>query len=52
MADLCFVFASNAEKDAKGVIGKYFSDAEFDIKYLCSGKKEKILKKDIDLELD
>ena len=27
-------------------------DAEFDIKYLCSGKKEKILKKDIDLELD
>ena len=52
MADLCFVFASNAEKDAKGVIGKYFSDADFDIKYLCSGKKEKILKKDIDLELD
>ena len=52
MADLCFVFASNAEKDAEGVIGKYFSDAEFDIKYLCSGKKEKILKKDIDLELD
>ena len=26
MADLCFVFASNAEKDAEGVIGKYFSD--------------------------
>ena len=39
MADLCFVFASSAEKDAEGVIGKYFSDAEFDIKYLCSGKK-------------
>ena len=52
MADLCFVFASNAEKDAEGVIGKYFSDADFDIKYLCSGKKEKILKKDVDLELD
>ena len=31
MADLCFVFASNAEKDAKGVIGKYFSDADFDV---------------------
>ena len=24
MADLCFVFASSAEKDAEGVIGKYF----------------------------
>ena len=24
---------------------------EFDIKYLCSGKKEKILKKDVDLDL-
>ena len=52
MADLCFVFASNAEKDAEGVIGKYFSDADFDIKFLCSGKKEKILKKDVDLELE
>ena len=52
MADLCFVFASNAEKDAEGVIGKYFADTAFDIKYLCSAKKEKILKKDVDLELD
>ena len=52
MADLCFVFASNAEKDAEGVIGKYFSDADFDIKFLCSAKKEKILKKDVDLELE
>ena len=52
MAELCFVFARTAEKDAEGVIGKYFSDADFDIKYLCSGKKEKILKKDVDLELD
>ena len=51
MADLCFVFASNAEKDAEGVIGKYFSDADFDIKFLCSAKKEKLLKKDVDLEL-
>ena len=45
MADLCFVFASNAENDAEGVIGKYFSDADFDIKYLCSGKKKKYLRK-------
>ena len=52
MSDVCFVFASNAEKDAEGVIGKYFSDADFDIKFLCSTKKEKILKKDVDLELE
>ena len=52
MTDVCFVFASNAEKDAEGVIGKYFSDADFDIKFLCSTKKEKILKKDVDLELE
>ena len=51
MTELCFVFASNAEKDADGVIGKYFADAKYDIKFLCSGKKEKILKKDIDLDL-
>ena len=51
MAELCFVFASNSEKDADGVIGKYFADAEYDIKFLCSSKKEKILKKDIDLDL-
>ena len=44
MSDVCFVFASAAEKDAEGVIGKYFADADFDIKFLCSGKKEKILK--------
>jgi DNA polymerase I-like protein with 3'-5' exonuclease and polymerase domains len=52
MSDVCFVFASNAEKDAEGVISKYFSDADFDIKFLCSTKKEKILKKDVDLELE
>ena len=52
MTELCFVFASSAEKDADGVIGKYFADAEYDIKFLCSTKKEKILKKDVDLELE
>ena len=52
MAEVCFVFASNAEKDADGVIGKYFADTEYDIKFLCSGKKEKILKKDVDLKLE
>ena len=31
------------------LLGKYFADAEYDIKFLCSGKKEKILKKDVDL---
>ena len=45
MADLCFVFASSAEKDAEGLLVKYLNkennknkekfNHEFDIKYLC-----------------
>jgi len=51
MSNLCFVFASTAEKEPSKLIGKYFSGVTFDIKYLCSGKKDKILKKDIDLDM-
>ena len=51
MSNLCFVFASTAEKEPSKLIGKYFSGVMFDIKYLCSGKKDKILKKDIDLDM-
>ena len=51
MSDVCFVFASAIEKQPSKTIGKYFSGVEFDIKYLCSSKKEKILKKDIDLDM-
>jgi len=51
MSDVCFVFASTAEKEPSKTIKKYFSEIAFDIKYLCSNKKEKILKKDIDLDM-
>jgi len=50
MKDVCFVFASTAEKQADKTITKYFKQ-EYDIKYLCSQAKDKILKKDVDLDL-
>ena len=51
MTDVCFVFASTAEKEAKKIIDKYISGIEYDIKYLSSNPKDKILKKDVDLDL-
>ncbi len=51
MSNLCFVFASAAEKNADKIVGRYLKDTEYDIQYLSSGSKEKILKKDIDLEM-
>jgi len=51
MSDVCFVFASAVEKDANKIIDKYLKDVDYDVKYLHSGRKEKILKKDIDLEM-
>ena len=50
MSDVCFVFASGAEKEPQKIINKYLKDTDYDIKYLHSGSKEKILKKDIDLD--
>lgn len=50
MTDVCFVFASTSEQAPDKIINKYFKD-EYDIKFLCSESKEKILKKDIDLDL-
>ena len=52
MSDVCFVFASATEKDPQKMINKYLKDVDYDIKFLHSGKKEKILKKDIDLDLE
>jgi DNA polymerase I-like protein with 3'-5' exonuclease and polymerase domains len=52
MSDVCFVFASATEKDPQKMINKYLKDVEYDVKFLHSGKKEKILKKDIDLDLE
>lgn len=51
MTDVCFVFPSVAERNAEGIINKYLKGVEYDIKYLCSTDKEKILKKDVDLDL-
>ncbi len=52
MNDVCFVFASATEKDPEKLINKYLKGVDYDIKFLHSGKKEKILKKDIDLDLE
>jgi DNA polymerase I-like protein with 3'-5' exonuclease and polymerase domains len=51
MTDVCFVFPSTSEKSAEKIINKYLKNVEFDVKYLCSTEKEKILKKDVDLDL-
>ena len=52
MNDVCFVFASATEKDPEKLINKYLKGVDYDVKFLHSGKKEKILKKDIDLDLE
>ena len=52
MTDVCFVFPSAAERDAKGIINKYLKGVDYDVKYLSTGTKEKILKKDVDLDLE
>ena len=49
--DVCFVFSSVAEKEADKIINKYLKDVDYDIKFLSSTAKEKILKKDVDLNL-
>ena len=51
MSDVCFVFPSTAEKDANKIIDKYLKGVEYDVKFLNSTGKEKILKKDIDLDM-
>jgi len=53
MTDTCFVFASTAEKDPEAVINKYLPDSieDYDVHFLCSDAKEKILKKDIDMDM-
>jgi DNA polymerase I-like protein with 3'-5' exonuclease and polymerase domains len=52
MNDVCFVFASAAEKNPDKVINKYLKGVEYDTKFLHSGSKDKILKKDIDLDME
>jgi len=48
MSDVCFVFASATEKEPHKVIDKYLKNVDYDVKFLHSGSKEKILKKDLD----
>lgn len=52
MTDVCFVFASTVEKEANKTVNKYLNGIEYDVKYLSSQPKEKILKKDVDLDLN
>ncbi len=52
MNEVCFVFASAAEKNPDKVINKYLKGVDYDTKFLHSGSKDKILKKDIDLDMD
>jgi DNA polymerase I-like protein with 3'-5' exonuclease and polymerase domains len=47
--NIAFVFASAAEKNPQ-VMSKYISE-DFDVHFLCSKPKDKILKKDIDLDM-
>lgn len=52
MTDLTFVCASTNDKGIKDWIAELAPETlKYDIKYLCSQPKEKILKKDIDLDL-
>ena len=51
MSDVCFVFASATEKEPHKVIDKYLKNVDYDVKFLHSGSKEKILKKDLDLDM-
>ena len=52
MNEVCFVFASAAEKNPDKVINKYLKGVDYDTKFLHSGSKDKILKKDIDLDME
>ena len=45
MTDVCFVFASTAEREANKIIDKYLNNVTYDVKFLSSHPKEKILKK-------
>ena len=53
MTEICFVFASKAEKTSDSIIKKYIPNSieNYDIHFLCSDNKEKILKKDIDMDM-
>lgn len=51
MSEICFIFASTVDKETSKVIKRYLKDVDYDVKYLSSIPKEKILKKDVDLNL-
>jgi len=51
-SEVCFVFASTAEKGATQIVNKYLSGVPYDIKFLCSSPKDKVLKKDVNLNLE
>jgi DNA polymerase I-like protein with 3'-5' exonuclease and polymerase domains len=52
MDKICFVFSSRLEENPDNLIRKYITCAvDYDILYLSTSEKEKILKKDIDLDM-
>lgn len=52
MTDVCFVFSSTIEAAPEKLINAYFGrTVPYDYKFLSSFPKEKILKKDIDLDM-
>ena len=52
MSNVCFVFASTKEANSKSIITKYFKNQDYEVVYLCSEPKDKILKRDIDIDVD
>jgi DNA polymerase I-like protein with 3'-5' exonuclease and polymerase domains len=50
MTEIAFVFSSTSERDPHKTMSKYV-EQEFDAFFLCSTPKEKVLKKDIDLDM-
>ena len=48
---LTYVLPSPKKKSVPNMLSKYSMGLDFDIHYLCSTSKDKILKKDIDLDL-
>lgn len=51
MTNIVFVFPSTAETDPKGLFRGFAPGLDYDVKFLSSMPKEKVLKKDIDLDM-
>jgi len=52
MNNIVFVFPSTSEKDPKALFSGFTHGLDYDVKYLSSVPKDKVLKKDIDLNME